>query len=111
MGKRRTTATVLAGMLRENTGTHFLDSGSAYGRHWQRNQTAEFDKQSPCELSFTIREYGDKQDLDIEFTLNVYHWLSERVEYSSAMQRLFDAYARKPENQATTPRSALEVTP
>ena len=24
-------------MLTENTGTHFLDSGGANGRHWQRN--------------------------------------------------------------------------
>lgn len=27
-------------MLLENTGTHFLDSGSAYGRNWERNQRA-----------------------------------------------------------------------
>jgi len=26
-------------MLLENTGSHFLDSGGAYGRNWQRNQT------------------------------------------------------------------------
>ena len=25
-------------MLQENTGRHMLDSGGAYGRHWERNQ-------------------------------------------------------------------------
>ena len=25
-------------MLTENTGSHFLDSGGAGNRHWQRNQ-------------------------------------------------------------------------
>ena len=27
----------LAEMLKENTGIHMLDSGGAYGRHWQLN--------------------------------------------------------------------------
>ena len=25
-------------LITENTGQHFLDSGGAYGRHWERNQ-------------------------------------------------------------------------
>ena len=25
-------------MLTQNTGAHFLDSGGAYGRNWERNQ-------------------------------------------------------------------------
>ena len=29
---------VIRAQLVENTGTHFLDSGGAYGRHWQENQ-------------------------------------------------------------------------
>lgn len=29
---------VIKSQLTENTGTHFLDSGSAYGRHWEENQ-------------------------------------------------------------------------
>ena len=32
------TETVIYGMLTENTGSHMLDSGGAYGRHWERNQ-------------------------------------------------------------------------
>ena len=29
-------------MLTENTGKHMLDSGGAYGRHWERNQKKSF---------------------------------------------------------------------
>lgn len=29
---------VIKSQLTENTGTHFLDSGGAYGRHWEENQ-------------------------------------------------------------------------
>lgn len=29
---------VIHAQLTENTGTHFLDSGGAYGRHWEENQ-------------------------------------------------------------------------
>lgn len=32
-------------MLKENTGQHMLDSGGAYGRQWQRNQTRDFEKE------------------------------------------------------------------
>ena len=32
------TKEIIYGMLIENTGTHFLDSGGAYGRAWERNQ-------------------------------------------------------------------------
>ena len=36
---------VASDMLKENTGQHMLDSGGAYGRHWQRNQTRDFEKE------------------------------------------------------------------
>ena len=32
------TQRILHQMLTENTGAHVLDSGSIYGRHWQRNR-------------------------------------------------------------------------
>jgi hypothetical protein len=36
---------VASDMLKENTGQHMLDSGGAYGRHWQRNQIRDFEKE------------------------------------------------------------------
>ena len=32
------TQKMLARMLTENTGRNILDSGDAYGRHWEKNQ-------------------------------------------------------------------------
>ena len=60
-------------MLLENTVTHFLDSGGAYGRHWQRNQ----DK--------TIQDFINQPA--VEFDLMVYkeiegQWKRARVENS-----------------------------
>jgi hypothetical protein len=82
-------------MLRENTGTHFLDSGGTpkhdkhgncvgsdhgYGRHWERNQHRDFENEPATILSF---KYG------IEVTHSVYHWLLERLEYDDEMQDRF----------------------
>ena len=35
---KQTVEDTIYAMLTESTGSHFLDSGGAYGRHWQRNQ-------------------------------------------------------------------------
>ena len=50
----RTTAEVIADMLRENTGKHFLDSGGAYGRHWERNQDRDFSAEPYAEVEFNV---------------------------------------------------------
>ena len=91
-----TTAEVLAAMLQENTGTHFLDSGGypkydehgnyagtdhGYGRHWEQNKGRDFEGGPATILSF---KYG------IEVTHHVYHWLMERVEYDADMQERFE---------------------
>ena len=34
---------VVYSMITENTGRHMLDSGGAYGRHWERNQKLSLD--------------------------------------------------------------------
>ena len=36
------TAKIIYKMLTESTGKHMLDSGGAYGRHWERNQKKSF---------------------------------------------------------------------
>ena len=54
--------------LMENTGRHFLDSGGAYGRHWQENQDAP-----PWEQpEFVVN--------DPWVTHNVYHFMHERLD-------------------------------
>jgi len=54
---------VIRAQLTENTGKHLLDSGSAYGRHWEENQETP-----PWE-----RPAWDVGDGYV--THNVYHWM------------------------------------
>lgn len=65
-------------MLKENTGTHFLDSGGAYGRNWQRNQgaTVEAYEGGPS-AKLELWRRSDEDFTDVEFmpTISVYHWL------------------------------------
>lgn len=72
----------LAGMLVENTGTSILDSGSAYGRHWQKNQGK------------TVQDFIDApvQLVDRDFSyvvLDVFHYLNERLEYAPELDAEF----------------------
>lgn len=79
------TRQIIAEMLQENTGRHFLDSGGAYGRNWERNQGRNFEAEPRALLSF-------KWDY-IEVSLNVFHWLAERLEFDSGMDSRFQAFA------------------
>lgn len=81
------TQRVLYGMLTENTGTHFLDSGSAYGRNWQRmqGQSVESLMLSPVITFDTFGCLG----------LDVFHFLSERLEApskGSALARMWERF-------------------
>ena len=48
--KEGKTADVIISMLKENTGAHFLDSGGAYGRNWERNQARDFESEPACRV-------------------------------------------------------------
>lgn len=52
-------------LLKESTGTHFLDSGGDNNRHWQKNKKRNFAK----EPRILWDEYG--------YSVNVYHYLCE----------------------------------
>lgn len=87
---------VVAGMLQESTGTHILDSGSAYGRHWQANRrVTDFRKQPP--LNAQIWDNGE-----VIFSIDIFHYLTSMLEIddrSKALQEEFAEYANKPENE------------
>ena len=82
-------------MLIENTGAHIMDSGGAYGRHWQSNrQVLDFRKQEFLE----VEVYKDGQ---ICFSLNVFHFLTHQLaitEDSQRLQRRFEAFAQEHED-------------
>lgn len=79
------TQRVLVEMLTEDCGTHFLDSGSAYGRHWQLNQGRTFINEPTTILKFGV--YGGK--LDVSMIHNVFHWLDDRFEYEETLDEIF----------------------
>lgn len=66
------TKELIFSMLTENTGTHMLDSGGAYGRNWERNQskTIEDFENEPEEI-YTWDGY------DVRRTVSVFHYLSQ----------------------------------
>ena len=68
-------------MLMENTGTHFLDSGDANGRMWQRNQAKTIeDFDNELEATIEKSEWTDKDGkvhTEYERDVSVFHYLSE----------------------------------
>jgi len=68
-------------MLTSSTGSHMLDSGGAYGRHWQRNQerTIEDFQSEPVA---TLDHWG-------ELTISVFHHLTGSLELSPEMDALY----------------------
>ena len=79
---------VIISMLQENTGTHMLDSGGAYGRHWERN------KKLPSDVEFwdntpviTPVVYGGTNP---EFwgTISIYHHLINGLEWDDEVEYL-----------------------
>jgi hypothetical protein len=84
--RRTPTDEALLEMLRENCGTHFLDSGGPYGRHWQRNlgRDLEIEPSSVVSLSFG----------EIDLTHHVFGWLRERVTYDHDANRAMAVMTR-----------------
>lgn len=90
----KATKQVIVDMLTENTGRHFLDSGGAYGRHWQRN------KSKP-----TIEHWENTPSARLEVwkadayypIISLYHFLTNHhgfdLEYRPDMQAKLDQIA------------------
>lgn len=70
---------VASDMLKENTGQHMLDSGGAYGRHWQRNQTRDFEK----EPAVFVHLDGDAETGEIKELWGTYnlYWFMQNFFY------------------------------
>lgn len=78
-------------MLQENTGTHFLDSGGAYGRHWQRNQNRAFYNEPEYTVKFD--QYG------ITYTKNIFWFLVNNLDYDTQLNREFTRYSTLNDNK------------
>ena len=99
------TEALIVKMLQENTGSHFLDSGGAYGRNWQRNQKIKSFKDLPA-VNFKVWKDGQ-----LELTVNIFHYLSAYLELDKVaknLQRRFDRFESKPENESVGWLALLE---
>lgn len=75
----KTLEQTIAAMLTENTGTHFLDSGGAYGRAWQQNagKTVEDFRAKPSATAeIYIREWKGQPSVEILPCVDVFHLLT-----------------------------------
>ncbi len=72
---------LITAMLKENTGSHFLDSGGAYGRNWQRNQKVDFEENQPVTVDTAYNGYcltnevGEEVLYEPGMTFNL--WIAE----------------------------------
>jgi len=72
----------IASMLQENTGASILDSGFAYGRHWEYNRTIKDFRKLP------ILETHIDDDGSYWFSLNIFHFLTQTLEINKNTKKL-----------------------
>lgn len=80
-------------MLTENTGSHMLDSGGAYGRNWERNQKKTLaDFQNEPETEYFIDKDGY-----VERYVSVFHYLTMELSIDKTCEE-FNAINTKADN-------------
>jgi hypothetical protein len=94
-------------MFKENTGTHLLDSGGAYGRNWERNQGRDLNKIPEAIGEFSI----SSGKLEVSVTIDAYHWLLERLWYDADMQRKFKRFCDRAKNRDSRYLELMEEFP
>lgn len=82
------TSEVLIKMLKENTGCSPLDSGGGSGRHWQRNQSRDFQAEPKVRQSFDA--YNGQ--VSVYAKISTFHWLNAHLEFDPELQAEFDAW-------------------
>lgn len=91
------TEAVLVAMLTENTGRHMLDSGGAYGRHWERNggMTVESAMAAP---EVHVETWERDGATVVEYVvLDVFHFLRQRCEFDADLDAQFREFAMSDE--------------
>jgi len=85
------TERIIHKMLTENTGAHILDSGSAYGRHWEGNRLVTDFRKTPAVI---VRVESEDW---ISVVYNVFHYLNNFLEYDKEMDKKFHKFANSDE--------------
>ena len=93
------TKLALAKQLTENTGRHMLDSGGAYGRAWELNQSAvaaaagkPLAEVTDEELVAIFEARPTVVEHEAFVTLDVFHYLAARVTFDAELNEAFDAF-------------------
>lgn len=71
---------VLSSILKQNTGRSMLDSGDYYGRHYERNQHINFEKEDSVSCEFDVFGRNDER-LEVSVSYNLYHYLKHFLSY------------------------------
>lgn len=88
---------LFAAACRENTGRHVLDSGSAYGRHWEQPAIDV----SPEAPEVTVSLYGNGADgkpVSVSACVETAHLLAGAFTLDRRVQRIFDRWAARKTN-------------
>ena len=94
----KTTEQVLVEMFTESTGRALGDSGDAYGRNWERNQSAVTAEGAKM---FKSRPDVQFHTWDGRFNyakINTFNWLLNGVEYAPDIQEHFDEFVENSDN-------------
>ena len=79
----------IVSMLTENTGRSLGDSGDAYGRNYERNQGVDFENQPEVEVDTIFDD--TKTTEDISYSISVFHYLNNSMEFDSITEKINDA--------------------
>lgn len=93
----KSTEQILVEMLTENTGRHFLDSGGAYGRNFERNagKTLEDFMAAP---EVRVETWERDGNTVVEYvTLDLFHFLRQRLNYDAELDAAFREFAMSEE--------------
>lgn len=82
---------------------NYIGSTSGYGRHYERNKHLEFEKEPAASFSFD----GDH----IEYTRSVYHFLVDNLTFDNTLDKVFQKFAKLPENEDEGWLSLMEKFP
>jgi hypothetical protein len=78
----------IADMLMENTGCSILDSGEAYGRHWEKNRQIKDFRKMPV---MNVRIWKDGE---VDLSINIFHFLTSMLEIDDTSKVLYDEFKK-----------------
>lgn len=85
-----TTRDIIYAMLTSNTGSHMLDSGGAYGRHWERNASKSI-------YDFTSEPYATLDNYG-EVTVSLFHHLDRELSYEEELDASYLEFTKSSES-------------